>query len=139
MTQTTDPAPAEPITSIQVPIRVRYQECDPMNVAHHSVYAVWLEIARTELLRRRGSTYRDLEAAGVFLVVAKMSLRYRRPALYDDQLLIEVTSLPTAGVKLQHTYRVLRDGELLASAETTLACVDTDGKLRPVPEEVLAG
>lgn len=126
-----------PVTTLRVPLRVRYRECDPMNVAHHSVYPVWLEIARTELLRQRGSTYRELEAAGVFLVVARMSLRYRRPAVYDDELEIEVTSLPTAGVKLQHTYRVLRDNELLASAETTLACVDRQGQLRPVPTAVL--
>ncbi|MEL7087545.1 MAG: thioesterase family protein [Planctomycetota bacterium] len=125
------------LPEITVPVRVRYQECDPMNVAHHSVYPVWFEIARTELLRSRGQAYRALEAAGVFLVVAKLSIRYRRPALYDDQLTIRAVSLPTAGVKLEHTYEVRRDGELLAKAETTLACVDRDGKLRPVPEGVL--
>lgn len=122
---------------ITVPVRVRYQECDPMNVAHHSVYPVWLEIARTELLRSMGQTYRDLEAAGVFLVVAKLSLRYRRPAMYDDELDVTVTALPTVGVKLEHKYEIRRGKELLAAAETTLACVDGDGKLRPVPENVL--
>lgn len=122
---------------LSVPVRVRYHECDPMNVAHHSVYPVWFEIARTELLRSRGQAYRALEEAGVFLVVAKLSVRYRRPALYDDELTIRVTSLPTVGVKLEHTYEVRRGGELLATAQTTLACVDGDGKLRPVPEAVL--
>ncbi|MEM1107385.1 MAG: thioesterase family protein [Planctomycetota bacterium] len=120
-----------------VSVRVRYQECDPMNVAHHSVYPVWLEIARTELLRSFGQTYRELEAAGVYLVVAKMSLRYRRPAVYDDLLEVTVWALPTVGVKLQHEYEIRRDGELIAKAETTLACVDGDGKLRPVPEKIL--
>lgn len=108
-----------------------------MNVAHHSVYPVWMEIARTELLRSMGKSYRDLEAAGVFLVVAKLSLRYRRPAMYDDELEITVTALPTVGVKLEHRYEVRRGGELLCAAETTLACVDANGKLRPVPAEVL--
>jgi acyl-CoA thioester hydrolase len=73
----------------------------------------------------------------VFLVVAKLSLRYRRPALYDDELTIRVESLQTAGVKLEHRYEIRRGRELLATAETTLACVDRDGKLRPVPEAVL--
>lgn len=120
-----------------VPIRVRYQECDPMNVAHHSVYPVWLEIARTELLRSLGQSYRDLEAAGVFLVVAKLSVRYRRPAKYDDELTVTVTAQPTVGVKLEHTYEIRRGDDLIAVAETTLACVDGDGKLRPVPEDVI--
>lgn len=130
-------AMSEKLHQITVPIRVRYQECDPMNVAHHSVYPVWLEIARTELLRSMGQTYRDLEAAGVFLVVAKLSLRYRRPAMYDDELEVSVTALPTVGVKLEHRYEIRRGKDLIAAAETTLACVDGDGKLRPVPEKVL--
>ncbi len=127
----------KPLHTISVPVRVRYPECDPMNVAHHSVYPVWLEIARTELLRAQGDAYRDLEAEGVFFVVAKLSLRYRRPAIYDDELTIIATALPTVGVKLEHHYEVRRGGELLATAETTLACVDRAGKLRPVPESLL--
>lgn len=110
-----------------------------MNVAHHSAYPVWLEIARTELLRSFGQTYRDLETAGVFLVVAKLSVRYRRPAMYDDKLTVTATAKPTAGVKLEHHYEVRRADELLAVADTTLACVDRDGKLRPVPETILRG
>jgi len=108
-----------------------------MNVAHHSVYPVWLEVARTELLRQQGGAYRELEASGVFLVVAKMNLRYRRPARYDDLLDVWVELQPSAGVKVEHAYEIRRAGELLATAQTTLACVDGQGKLRPVPEALL--
>jgi len=123
--------------STTVSVRVRYPECDPMGVAHHATYPVWLEIARTELLRRQGEAYRTLEESGVFFVVARLSLRYRRPARYDDELDITVTCRPSAGVKLEHCYAVRRGGELLATAETTLACVDGGGKLRPVPSALL--
>lgn len=122
-----------------VAIRVRYAECDPQGVAHHSVYPVWLEAARTELLREQGMAYADCEKAGVFFVVARMSLRYRRPARYDDDVLIDVQVLRSAGVKIEHAYRLHRDGETLATAETTLACVDAGGRLRPVPEGLLPG
>lgn len=130
------------LTQTVVPIRVRYCECDPMNVAHHSAYAVWFEIARTELLRQQGSVYADMEKAGVLFVVAKLSTRFRKPAWYDDELQVEVTVLKSAGVKIEHTYRVLRPRkqgghDVLAVGETTLACVDRDGKLRPVPEALL--
>lgn len=114
-------------------IRVRYQECDPMNVAHHSCYAVWFEIARTELLRAQGAAYAQLEKDGILFVVARLSTRYRRPAYYDDELAVEVTAEPSVGVKIEHRYRVLRGAELLATGETTLACVDADGKLQRVP------
>ncbi len=125
------------VLSTTVSVRVRYPECDPMGVAHHAAYPVWLEIARTELLREQGEAYRALEAAGVFFVVARLSLRYRQPAHYDDQLSIDVTCGRSAGVKLEHAYTVHRGEEVLATAETTLACVDRDGKLRPVPEGLL--
>lgn len=131
------PKTPDPLLQAIVPVRVRYQECDPMNVAHHSAYPVWLEIARTELLRQQGQTYRDLEAAGEFLVVARLSVCYRRPARYDDLLDVRVELRPTAGVKLEHVYEIVRGGELLATAKTTLACVDAEGALRPVPQRLL--
>ncbi len=123
--------------TISVPLRVRYHECDPMNVAHHSAYAVWFEIARTELLRQQGSVYAQLEKDGVLFVVARLSTRFRKPAYYDDELTVEVTAHRSVGVKIEHTYRVLRGKELLATGETTLACVDRAGKLRPVPAALL--
>jgi acyl-CoA thioester hydrolase len=121
---------------IEVSVRVRYVECDPMGVAHHSVYPVWLEIARTDLLRRRGNAYRDLEAAGVMFVVARMSLRYHKPARYDDELTIICIANPSAGVKVEHSYEIRRGDELLATGQTTLVCVDRDGKLKPIPGDL---
>lgn len=122
---------------IVVPIRVRYVECDPMNVAHHSVYPVWMEIGRTELLRAQGAVYRQCEERGVFFVVARMSIRYRRPIKYDDEIQVRVVGLPCAGVKVEHTYEIRRDGELMATAETTLVCVTGEGKAVAVPGGLL--
>jgi acyl-CoA thioester hydrolase len=118
---------------LEVEVRVRYSECDPMNVAHHSVYPVWMEIARTELLRQRGVAYRELEARGVYFVVARLGVRYRKPARYDDVLRVIVQGLPSAGVKVDHEYEIRRGDELIAAAQTTLVCVDREGKLQPIP------
>ena len=118
-----------------VAVRVRYPECDPMGVAHHAAYPVWLEIARTEMLRAAGHAYRDLEAAGIFLVIAKMELRYRRPARYDDVLAVEcVTDGNPDGpsTRLAHRYRICRGDDLLATASTLLVSVDADGRMRPL-------
>lgn len=136
----TDPAssPSVPEKDLfELSVRVRYAECDPMNVAHHSAYTIWMEMARTEMLRRRGVAYRELEARGVFFVVVRLSVRYRRPARYDDALTIRARLKPSAGVKVEHEYEILRDGELLATAETTLACVNREGRLQPVPPGTL--
>lgn len=122
-----------------ITIRVRYCECDPMGVAHHSAYAPWLEMGRTELLRERGYAYRDFEARGIFLAVTSLSIRYKRPARYDDVLEIFTTITDIGHVKIDHQYEVKREGELLATATTTLACLDHDGRPRLLPPELTEG
>ncbi|MHC5022461.1 MAG: acyl-CoA thioesterase [Planctomycetota bacterium] len=115
-------------------IRVRYAECDPMGVAHHTVYPVWFEMGRTELLREvNGLAYRDLEAAGHLLAVVSLQVKYKRPARYDDVLELRTTLSNLGRAKIEHTYELFRDGELLATAATTLACLDRDGRLQPIP------
>lgn len=110
-----------------------------MGVAHHAAYIPWLEIGRTELLRASGATYRELEAAGVFLVVTRLEIAYRRPARYDDNITI-ITSVTGGGrARIDHAYEVRRlaphetTGELLATASSTLACVGADGRPRALP------
>jgi acyl-CoA thioester hydrolase len=115
-------------------IRVRYCECDPMGVVHHTVYPVWFEMGRTELLRSTGRNYRDLESAGIFLAVVRMQVAYRRPARYDDLLRLETTLTDAGHVKIEHTYELYRGEELLCTGATTLACLDRDGKARALPE-----
>jgi len=128
-----------PLATHDTEIRVRYPECDPMGVAHHATYPIWFEIGRTEMLRARGGNYRDLEAEGVFLAVVRLEVRYRRPARYDDLLTLR-TELRLAGpVKIEHSYSLFRDGELLAEASTTLACLDRDGRARVLPQSLELG
>lgn len=132
-----EPAPTDRVDQVTVPIRVRYAECDPMQIAHHASYPVWMEIGRTELLRAQGANYRDCEASGVFFAVARMNIRYKRPARYDDELSLEVIGLPCEGVKVEHRYRLKRGNELLMTADTTIVCVTAEGKAVPVPEGLL--
>lgn len=142
-------------------VRVRYCECDPMGVAHHAAYVPWLEIGRTELLREAGVRYADLEVAGVFLVIVKLEVSYKRPAYYDD--LVEVRTRvagPASRVKIRHEYEVVRvgegdptlsnqaheqsvgntlaqrrvAGEVLVTGTSLLACVDRSGRPTALPD-----
>ena len=129
-------------------LRVRYCECDPFGVIHHSSYVAWLEMARTEMLREGGITYRQMEAAGVFLVIASLEIKYARPGRYDDVLDVHCRVSGGSRVKLEHEYEVkviervdadvqrLRDSgdDTLIRAKTTLVCVGPDVKVRPLPE-----
>lgn len=115
-----------------------------MGVAHHSAYVPWLEIGRTEILRDAGVSYARLEAAGVFLVIVRLDVRYRRPAFYDDLVEVRARVVGNGRVKIEHEYEVVLverpggrpgvQGDELAVATTTLACVDAGGRPMPLPE-----
>jgi acyl-CoA thioester hydrolase len=117
----------------EIQVRVRYAETDKMGLLHHANYLVYFEQARTELLRVRGRTYKDMEDEGFFLVVAKLEVKYKLPAHYDDVLTIRTTVTRSSPIRIEHKYEVFRDGALLAEGASTLACVGRDGKLCAMP------
>ena len=116
-----------------ITIRVRYAETDRMGLLHHANYLVYFEQGRTELLRSQGLSYRDMEDQGFLLVLTKVLVRYRSPARYDDLLTLRSTVVRTTLVKIEHRYELSRDGLLLAEGETTLGCVDRQGKVQQLP------
>jgi acyl-CoA thioester hydrolase len=145
-------APTSPVpTEGSLQLRVRYCECDPMGVAHHGSYAAWLEMGRTELLRGAGVSYEALERAGVFLVITKLDLRYRRPIRYDDVVEVQTRVVNGSRVKIRHEYDLVlveragaepkpskdasvpHDG-VCAIAATELACVTGEGRVQPLPD-----
>lgn len=116
-----------------IEIRARYPECDPMGVVHHSVYPVYFEMGRTEMLRAAGGNYRSMEEAGAFLAVVTLEVRYRRPARYDDLMRLETGLVQPGPIKIEHEYRLFRGEELLVEGRTVLACLDHAGRPQPVP------
>jgi acyl-CoA thioester hydrolase len=120
--------------SNEITVRVRYVETDRMGLLHHANYFVYFEMARTELLRQHGISYREIEDAGHFLVIIDINCKFKRPAHYDDLLAVRTTVARVTHVKIVHHYEVLRDGLLLAEGNSTLACVDKSGKPQALPE-----
>ncbi len=124
------------VHSRTITIIPRYSETDQGQVVHHSVFAVYFEMGRTELLRANGLAYKDLEAAGVFFVIAELHIKYRKPAYYDEQLELETTCSNVTASKVEHTYRMTRksDGTVIAEGSSVLACINDEGKVRRIPE-----
>jgi acyl-CoA thioester hydrolase len=122
--------------SSETTIRVRYAETDRMGLLHHANYFVYFEIGRTELLRQRGLTYREVEDAGHYLVIIEIGCKFKRPAHYDDLLLLRTSVVKVTHVKIVHNYQLFRDGSLLAEGHSTLACIDRDGKPQALPVQL---
>ena len=121
-----------------ISIRVRYPEVDAMGYLHHSRFFQYFEMGRVELLRSRGFSYAELERQGIFFVVAKVECRYRAAARYDEELTMLTRVTRQAHVRIDHAYELRRGETLLAEASTTIACVDREGRLREIPEELRA-
>jgi acyl-CoA thioester hydrolase len=117
--------------------RVRYDECDPMGFVHHSIYLQYFEMGRTELLRQSGGRYRDMEDADTLVVVVRVDCRYKRPARYDDLIDIHTRIAKVTAAKIIHDYTITRDDETLVTATITLAVIDRQGKIQPVPKDLL--
>lgn len=121
------------LTEHEIEVRVRYQETDGQGRVHHANYLTWFELARVELLRAAGISYKQLEQEGILLVVAEMHCRYFLPAEFDDVLRVRVTTVRAKGARVEHKYEVRRGDELLVDAHSTIACIDRTGRVTRLP------
>ena len=120
-------------------IRVRYGETDRMGVLHHSVYPLYLEEARTDLMRRSQITYKQLEDSGIIFPVRNINITFLHPAFYDDIISVKVTLEEIRGPRINFSYELTNEeGEKIATATTEL--VFTDGRsfkpIRP-PQKIV--
>ena len=119
-------------------VRVRYAETDRMGVVYYANYFVWFEVARTDLLRNLGWTYREMEDSGVLLPVIDARCEYRRPARYDDEVEVRTTGRLTSPVRMEFQYEVVIKGQtdVAAAGRTVHAALDRDGRPCRLPVRV---
>jgi acyl-CoA thioester hydrolase len=120
-------------------IRVRYAETDRMGVVYYANFFVWFEVARADLLRTLGWSYREMEASGVMLPVIEARCEYHRPARYDDEVEIRTTGWVKSPVRMSFDYEVSVKGETTVSARgvTVHAATDPGGRPCRLPARVL--
>ena len=118
-------------------IRVIYGDTDQMGIVYYANYLRFFEAGRSEFLRAKGMRYRDLEARHrVRLPVTEALVSYRAPARYEDLITVETSLSELRRVSARFTYRIHRDGALLATGHTAHACVDEEGRLVRLPPEL---
>lgn len=119
-------------------VRVRYAETDQMGVVYHANYLVWFEVGRVEYIRQLGLDYKLMEREeGCGIAVADVSARFKAPAQYDDELVIQTRLLAARGAVIRFGYRIVRavDHHLLCEGETVHIVVGKDMKRRTLPKK----
>ncbi len=124
------------LTEFTLEFRVEYFETDGQQRVHHGNYLNYFERGRVEMLRAAGMNYKDLEVGGRLLVVTEINVRYFAAAEFDDLLRLTTQVTAAKGVRMWFDYTIHRDDLLIATASSTIACVDRSGRPRPLPPEL---
>lgn len=108
-------------------IKVRYAETDAMAIVHHANYYIYFEVAREDLIRESGISYKDLEDMGVMMPLVETQCRYMDAAKYDDDLTVEASIGEITPIKVTIKYVVRRDldNKILAKGSTLQTFVDS--------------
>jgi acyl-CoA thioester hydrolase len=118
-------------------VRVRYAETDQMGVVYHANYLVWFEVGRVEFIRQLGLDYKSMEREGYGIAVVDVSVRYKAPARYDDELVVQTRLVAARGAVIRFGYRIVRatDDLLLCEGETMHVVVGRDMKKQSLPQK----
>ena len=107
-------------------IRVRYAETDPMKYVYYGNYATYLEVGRVELFRELGMSYEAIEQQGFWLPVADFSIKYLKPAYYDESLEIHTFIKKIPGARVEFEYEIYNESkQKITEAKTTLFFLDS--------------
>ncbi len=108
-------------------VRVRYSETDMMGYCYYGNYATYFEVARVEAIRQLGFSYRKMEDDGVALPVLEFSIKYFKPAFYDDELTIETTVTKVPNLRIHFSYKTYNaEGVQLNEAQTSLVFINKE-------------
>jgi acyl-CoA thioester hydrolase len=122
---------------VRTEVRVIYGDTDQMGVVYYANYLRYFEAGRNEFIRAKGLRYRDFEARfGLVLPVAEAGVKYLTPARYDDLLAVETSLVELGRASARFGYRLLREGLVIATGFTVHACIDGQGRIRRLPEEL---
>ena len=119
-------------------IRVRYSETDKMGFVYYGIYAQYYEVGRVELLRSLGISYKSLEDSGYELPVVSFKINYKRPAFYDDEIIIKTSISETPSSKITFDYECFNlDGTLINNGQVVLVFVNRDTKKPCKPPQII--
>lgn len=119
-------------------IRIIFGDTDQMGVVYYANYLRFFESSRAAYWRELGMSYKDLEAHGVALPVVEAHCNYKRPAYYEDLLVVDVEVSELRAASMRFAYRVTRGADLLAEGYTRHGVIGTDGRPKALPDPLRA-
>jgi len=110
-------------------VRVYIEDTDAGGIVYYVNYLKFMERARSEWLRSLGFDHGRMADENAQFVVRACDVRYRQPALMDDELTV-TASAQVKRASIDFVQRILKDGQVLCEANISVACVRADN-LKP--------
>ena len=117
-------------------LTTRSYECDSYGHINNAVYLNYLEYARIRFLNALDVPYARMRQRGVGFVVVRVCIDYKVQLGVEETLRIVTRPLKKQHARVVFSQRVFRDTELVADAEVTWACVNSEGRLIRIPPEL---
>lgn len=113
-------------------LTVRYAETDRMGIVHHSRHYPWFEIARTDLIKKMGMTYMQMEHMGIWLPLCESGAKYIRGLQYEDTFVVRAKLSSLSVVRCAFAYEIYKKPDMTLCATGFTAHAFTDPQLRPM-------
>lgn len=123
---------------LEIPIRVRYGETDQMGHAYYANYLYWFEVARGELCRSRGFTYKSLEEQGMFLPVVEAWVRYKGEVKYDDDIMVQIRLAEIKRASMKFEYRIRKGDAIMTEGYSWHVLMGQERKAISIPSDLRA-
>lgn len=106
-----------------------------MGIVHHANYLRWFEEARVLWLEEHDQPYAAYIEMDLHFAVTGVEVDYLRSARFDDRVRVATWVEAIRGASLRMAYRITREDELLVTGATEHAAVDSQGRVRRIPNE----
>ncbi len=110
-------------------LRVRFHECDPLQIVWHGNYLKYFEIGREDFGRKYGISYLNMKEKGFATPIVKSVCEHKLPLKYDDEFEVETTFINTAAAKIIFDYRIVCSGRLICTGQTIQVFTDNNSEL----------
>jgi acyl-CoA thioester hydrolase len=119
--------------------KIYYEDTDCGNVVYYANYLKYMERGRTEFLADHGFSVSELASQGTVFVVARVEIDYRSSAHLGETVVVKtrISEMTRTSLLFGHTMTDKTSGRLIAEAQARLVCVDSTGKIKRIPQELL--
>ena len=110
-------------------MKVRFHECDPLQIVWHGNYFKYFEVGREDFCVKHGISYLDAKKYDFSTPIVKTECVHKLPLKYNDEFQVETSFQNAAAAKMIFHYKIISSGKLICTGKTTQVFTDKNSEL----------